>query len=90
MLLLEGNLVGVLDDGIILTSQLLKGLALGLRNAQRSEDTQEHEQGINLEHVVEPRIGICLGSATYTEGCNGSLGNDGADFACGGGDTVRC
>lgn len=81
MLVLHGNLIRVVDNSIILTSQLFERLALGLRNAECSEDTQEHEESVDLEHVIEPRIGVRLGCATNTERCNGGLCDDGADFA---------
>lgn len=72
------------------TGQLLESLALGLRDQESGEDTAEHEEREDLHDVVEPwrwvfRCGVALGS----EGAKHDLGNDGADFAGCGRETVR-
>lgn len=78
VLLHGGHVVG---SSLVLARQLLKSEALGLRNAQRGEDTQEHEESVDLEHVVEPRTGVRLGGASCPQRGNGSLGDDGADLS---------
>lgn len=72
-------------------SQLFEGLSLGLWNQKRGEATQKHEEGEDLEDVVEP--GRCAGAGSAggtagSEGSDGSLGDDGTDLSRGGGDTV--
>jgi hypothetical protein len=84
------KLVRIADNSIVLTRQNLKSDSLGLRNEQRGENTQEHKESIDLQHVVEPRVGICLGGTADTERSNSGLCNDGANFAGCSGDTVRC
>ena len=72
-----------------LASELFKGLALGLRNEKRGEDTEEHEEGEDLEDVVEPGRGVGGSSTADTEGTDEDLSDDGTNFARGGRDTVR-
>jgi hypothetical protein len=71
------------------TGQLLEGLALGLGDEEGGEDTAEHEQGVDLHDVVEPGalVGGCC--AAGAERSDEDLGDDGADFTGGSGDTVR-
>lgn len=73
-----------------LTSKLLEGLALGLGDKERGEDTAKHEQSEDLEDVVEPR-GLVTGGlgTTDTERSNDNLGNDGTDLTGSGRKTVR-
>jgi len=71
-----------------LTSQLLQSLPLGLGHQQGGEDTTEHEERVDLHDVVEPRGGVGGGGSLGTERADEDLGNDGADFAGGGGETV--
>ena len=81
--------VGVVLGGTgNLASELLEGLALGLRDEKRGEDTAEHEEGEDLEDVVEPRRGVGGGGTANTEGTDKDLSDDGTDLARGGGDTV--
>ena len=68
---------------------MLERQALGLRDEEGGEDTAEHEEGVDLEDVVEPRGGVGGGGAADAEGTDEGLGDDGADFARGGGDAVR-
>lgn len=78
----------------VLAGKIFEGLALGFRNKKSGEDTTEHEECVDLHNVVEPWA--CGGlvwagsdSTTGTEWCNGCLGDDGADLAGSGGETVR-
>ncbi len=73
-----------------LTGQLLERLALSLGDQQGGENTAEHEEGEDLHDVVEPgRGGAAWGGAAGPKGAEDDLGDDGADFARGGGETVR-
>lgn len=72
-----------------LASQLLESLALRLWNQQCRCDTEQHEEGENLDDVVEPWRGIGLGCAANAEGTDEGLGDNGTDLARGGRDTVR-
>lgn len=69
--------------------KLLEGLALGLGDEERSEDTEEHEESEDLEDVVQPGRSVSGSGAANTEGTNDDLSNDGTDLARGGRDTVR-
>ena len=71
-----------------LTSQLLESLALGLGDQQSGEDTAQHKQRVDLHDVVEPGALVGRRCASRTEGSDEDLGDDGADFAGGGGDAV--
>lgn len=71
-----------------LTSKLLEGLALGLGDEERGEDTAKHEESEDLEDVVEPRRGVGLGSAANTERTDDDLGDDGTDLTRGGREAV--
>jgi uncharacterized membrane protein YgcG len=71
-----------------LAGKLLESLTLGLRNEEGGEAAQKHEQGVDLHNVVEPRALVRRCGATGTERADEDLGDDGADFAGGGGDTV--
>lgn len=72
-----------------LASKLLEGLALGLGDEERGEDTAKHEESEDLEDVVEPRRGVGLGGTANTERTNDDLSNDGTDLTGGGRETVR-
>lgn len=78
-------------DGIVvgraghLARQFLERLALGLRDEQGGEDTEQHEERENLHHVIEPRGGGCAGGtrgrAARPQRTENSLCNDGTHFA---------
>ena len=82
-----GGLI-VLGGSGNLASKLLEGLALGLGNEERGEDTAEHEESEDLEDVVQPRRSVGGSGATNTEGSNNDLSDNGTDLARGGGETV--
>ena len=71
-----------------LASKLLESLALGLGDQKGGEATEKHEQSVDLHDVVEPGRLVLGGGAAGAEGTNEDLGDDGADFAGGGGYTV--
>lgn len=50
----RGGSVGPDEVVLVLPRQLLERLALGLRNEKRREDSSEHEEGKDLEDVVDP------------------------------------
>ena len=72
-----------------LASKLLESLALGFRDQQCGENTAQHEEGVDFHDVVEPwvRVGLCRVTAGAKR-TNEHLGDDGADLAGSGGDTV--
>lgn len=51
---------------VVLARQLFEGLALGLWDEESGEDTAEHEECVDLHDVVEPWVGVGLGSAAGT------------------------
>lgn len=69
-------------------SKLLESLALSLGDQKGGEATEEHEQSVDLHDVVEPGGLVGRSGAAGAEGTDEDLGDDGADFAGGGGDTV--
>jgi hypothetical protein len=71
-----------------LASKLLESLALGLRDQKSGEATEKHEESVDLHDVVEPGGLVFGGGAAGAEGTDEDLGDDGADFAGGGGDAV--
>lgn len=75
---------------IVLSSQVLEGLSLGLWNEKAGEDTEEHESGVDLHDVVEPRAGVLVTGleSTSPERCNGGLGDDRTNLSGSGRDTV--
>lgn len=74
---------------LLIARQLFEGLSLGLGNAQRGEDTEEHEEGVDLHDVVLVWVGTCFGGgALGAELGDTGLSNDGADLAHAGGETV--
>lgn len=77
------------DEGVsVLTGQLLQGLALGLGDEKSSEDTAQHEQSEDLHNVLEPGSGRGVLGSTVNQRAKHTLGDDGANLARGGGDTV--
>lgn len=78
----------VLGSAGNLASKLLESLALGFGDQKGGEATEKHEESVDLHDVVEPRRLVFGGGAAGAEGSDEDLGDDGADFAGGGGDTV--
>lgn len=74
--------------GLVFAGELFEGLALGLGDEEGGEAAEQHEQGVDLENVVHPRVGVLLGGAVGSEDGDGTLADDGADLAGGGRDTV--
>jgi len=81
--LASGDLLGVKVNWrhIVFTGEILESLSLGLWNEETSEDTGEHECGVDLHDMVEPRVSTGLvwaggDGASGSERCNGCLGND--------------
>ena len=71
-----------------LASKLLESLALGLGDQESGEAAEKHEESVNLHDMVEPWGLVLGGGAAGAEGTDEDLGDDGADFAGGSGDTV--
>jgi hypothetical protein len=71
-----------------LAGKLLESLALGLGDEEGGEAAQQHEEGVYLHDVVEPRALVRGGGATCAERADEDLGDDGADLAGGGRDAV--
>lgn len=71
-----------------LTRKLLEGLALRLRDEEGGEAAHEHEEGVDFHDVVEPRALVVGRRAAGAQGSDEDLGDDGADFAGGGGEAV--
>lgn len=81
---------GTAGNGVVvLAAELLEGLAGCLGDQERGEAAEKHEEGVDLEDVVQPGGGIVLGGATGTEGGDGTLADDGTNLARGSGDAVR-
>lgn len=75
---------------VILARQLLERLPLSLRNQESGADAEQHEQRIDLQHVVHPRVGVSTrDGATGAQGSDGTLADDGADLAHGSAQAVR-
>jgi hypothetical protein len=81
--------VGRGRGGLILAAELLEGLALGLGDEAGGNDTEQHEEGVNLKNVVHPGGVSAVLSTLGTQSSDGTLANDGTDLARGGRDTVR-
>lgn len=82
-----GVVVGRAGD---FTGELFKGLALRLGDQEGGEDSAKHKEGENLHDVVDPRGRVVFGRvALGLEGAEHALGDDGADLAGGGRETVR-
>ncbi len=74
---------------VVLASQVLEGLSLGLWDEEGSEDTGEHKGGVDLHDMVEPWVGASLGRCTTgSERSDSGLGDDGAQLTGGSRDTV--
>jgi hypothetical protein len=74
---------------LLIARQLFEGLSLGLGNAQRGEDAEEHEEGVDLHDVVLVRVSDRFGGgALGAELGDAGLSDDGADLAHAGGETV--
>lgn len=81
-----GGCFGVRLDKLVLllVGKLFQSLSFCLRNKQGREDTCEHEQGENLEDVVDK--GVLSSVVLELEGKD--LGHNGSQLARGGRDTV--
>lgn len=79
----------ILGSARYLSSKLLERLTLGLGDEESGKNTAQHEKSIYLQDVVEPRRLVVGSGAADTERAYEHLGDDGADFAAGGGDTMR-
>lgn len=80
----------IVGRALDLASQLLERLPLRLGDQKRGEDTAEHEKREDLHDVVEPwRGGRSWRGSPGTERPEDALGDDGADLAGGGRETVR-
>jgi hypothetical protein len=88
---LEGG-GGIFNVSFFLAVKLLKSLASGLWDAESGKDTDEHEESEDLHDMVQPRGSITASGTrlhtTNTERGNSSLGNNGADLARSGRNTV--
>ena len=73
---------------LVLATELLERLALSLGDENGGKATEQHEEGEDLEDVVQPGTVVVRGGAARLEGRDGALADDGADLAGGGGDTV--
>ena len=83
-------LLQLLVTHVILAAQLLERLPLGLRDQEGGTDTEQHEEGIDLENVVHPGVGVAAWDSTAgAERGDGALADDGADLAHGSGQAVR-
>lgn len=59
---------------VVLAAELLERLPLGLRDEQGREAAEQHEERVDLEHVVEPRaVGAPGGGAPGAERGNSTL-----------------
>ena len=74
----------------IFTRECLEGESLGLRNAEGGEDSEEHEEGVDLQDVVEPWVCIRLCCTANAKWSNGCLSNDRTDLSRSRRNTVRC
>jgi hypothetical protein len=73
---------------VIITRELFKSLASGLGNKESSEDTEKHEESVDLENVVHPRGFVSLSRSTGTEDRDSSLAYDRTYFTRSSRDTV--
>jgi len=69
---------------ILLTREFLERLPLRLRDKPSRDDAQEHEQGIDLQHMNQPGA-----VPLVAEIGDGALANDGTDLSRGRRDAVR-
>lgn len=70
------------------TSKLLERLTLRLRNEKGGETTAKHEEGENLQYVVEPWRAVIFGGASGSQRSDETLRDDGTDLSRSGGNTV--
>ena len=77
---MSGGRRASVDGVVVVVGELLERLALGLLDQQGAEAAHEHEEGIDLEDVVQPGVLVGLGSAVVADGCDGALADDGADL----------
>jgi len=59
-----------------LASKLLERQSLSLWNEQSSEATAQHEEGVDLEDVVEPRRSVLARRTARTKRADDGLGDD--------------
>lgn len=74
---------------VILAAEFLKSLASSLWNEDGSKTADKHKKRIDLKNVVHPGSVISRSSTVGTKGRDGSLPNNGSNFAGRGRDTVR-
>ena len=58
---------------VLFAAELLEGLALGLGNEESREAAAKHEGGIDLENVIQPRVGVGRSGAPGSEGSDSTL-----------------
>lgn len=63
----------VMRDVVVIVSELLEGLSLGLLDEQGGKDAAEHEKSVYLQDVVEPRAGVGGSRAAGAEGGDSTL-----------------
>lgn len=85
-LLLLGQGVVVVDIGlsVVLVGELLKGLTLGLGDEEGNKETDEHEEGKDLEQLGDEGVG----TTTVLELGETDLGNDSTELSGTSSDTV--
>jgi len=66
---------------VILTTELLKSLTGSLRDKESSEDTEKHEESVDLEDVVHPGGLVLVGGTVGAEDGDGTLANDGTNLS---------
>jgi len=87
---------GVLRGTLNLTGKLFKSLALGLRDEESGEETEQHEKSEDLHDVRNEgkavlgvgTLGASGWSTSVLERTEHNLGNDGTDLSGGGRETV--
>lgn len=65
---------------VIFRAKLLQTFAARLRNEKRREAPKQHEQGENLQNVIQPRIRIGLGRSARAQRGNSALSYDGPNL----------
>lgn len=58
---------------VVVLGELLESLALGFLDEQGGENAAEHEKGVDLEDVVEPRVFVRCGRAAGAKRSNSAL-----------------
>lgn len=79
---------GGAEGVVVLAAELFKSLAGRLGDEERGEAAEEHEEGVDLEHVVHPGGRVVSRGAASAERGDGALADDGSDLARGGRDTM--